>query len=311
MAAKLLRMLPLAATMLALGGCGLGRGATLGAVHLTVTRDFGAETLPASSQTLRFHGRQTVMGMLQSNYKVTTRYGGGSVQSIDGEAGGSQAGQPLDWFYYVNGIEASKGASETNMHGGDSVWWDLHDWSQAEQTQAVVGSFPEPFLHGIDGKRLPVRIECARPTSEPCKTTVARLRAIGVVTALALLGTAESTDTLRVVVGPWLLLRRDAAVRGMEGGPRTSGVYARFSATSNRLELLAPDGSMKRVLGAGSGLVAATAIEEGPPVWIVTGTDEAGAQLAAQSLRESVLADHFAVAVTAAGGSMPVPEVGG
>ena len=46
------------------------------------------------------------------------------------------------------------------MRGGDRVWWDRHDWSAATRVPAVVGSFPEPFVHGIDGKRLPVRVEC-------------------------------------------------------------------------------------------------------------------------------------------------------
>ena len=115
------------------------------------------------------------MRLLQRNAKVATRFGGGFVQSIDGLAGGRSAGRQLDWFYYVNGVEASRGAAATRLRGGDRVWWDRHDWSAAMRVPAVVGSFPEPFVHGIDGKRLPVRVECAAPGSAPCRQVSQRL----------------------------------------------------------------------------------------------------------------------------------------
>jgi hypothetical protein len=94
------------------------------------------------------------------NAHVSSRYAGGFVESVNGLAGGSEHGAPVDWFYFVNGVQAPKGAAATTVHPGDHVWWDLHDWSQTEQVPAVVGSFPEPFLNGLEGKRLPVRIEC-------------------------------------------------------------------------------------------------------------------------------------------------------
>ena len=83
------------------------------------------------------------------------------MQSINGLSGGEEGGQPVDWFYYVNGVQATKGAAATDVHPGDQIWWDRHDWSQAEDIPAVVGSFPEPFLNGFGGKRYPVRVECA------------------------------------------------------------------------------------------------------------------------------------------------------
>ena len=101
------------------------------------------------------------MSLLMRNAAVNTRYSGGFVEGIDGLAGGQEAGHPVDWFYYVNGVEAPKGAAATNVHAGDHIWWDRHDWSQTDSVPAVVGSFPEPFLNGIEGRRLPVRIECA------------------------------------------------------------------------------------------------------------------------------------------------------
>ncbi len=286
-------------------GCGLGAGAAPSAVQLIVTRDFGARVL-SPRRAPRVHGQETVMSLLLRNDAVTTRYGGGFVQSIDGLAGGQEAGRPVDWFYYVNGVEASKGAAATNVHPGDHIWWDRHDWSQTDDVPAVVGSFPEPFLNGIGGKRLPVRVECAAVQGDPCRTVTARLRALGVPAAIAAIGSGGGPSTLRVLVGIWTALDGDVAARGIERGPRVSGVYAGFSADGKTLTLLDQDGRAARMLTAGAGLLAATRQGEEAPVWVVTGTDAAGLELAARALQQSALRSRFAIALSAQGAT-PVP----
>jgi len=302
------RMVALAA-LCALAGCGLGPGAAPRDVQLTVTRDFGARVLHGV-RVPRVVGQETVMSLLMRNDKVKTRYGGGFVQSIDGLSGGTQAGEPIDWFYYVNGVEASKGAAATNVHPGDRIWWDLHDWSQTEDVPAVVGSFPEPFLHGMDGKRLPVRVECVELTSEPCRTVVGRLRAAGVPAAIAAIGPGDEPKTLRVLVGPWPAVRGTPATRAIERGPRASGVYARFAPNGQTLTLLDAAGRTTRTLGAGAGLVAATRYAEEAPVWVVTGTSTAGVSLAARALDEEALHSRFALALEPSGAARPVPASG-
>src|SRR5579862_3065766 len=177
----------------ALAGCGLGAGPAPSAITLTVTRDFGVHAVRMASPP-RVHGQETVMSLLMRNATVATRYGGGFVQSVDGSSGGSTGGQPSDWFYYVNGVEAPQGAASTNVHPGDHIWWDLHDWSQSDSVPAVVGSYPEPFLNGIGGKRLPVRIECATVSSVPCQMVSSRLRALGVPAAIAAIGPGDEPE---------------------------------------------------------------------------------------------------------------------
>jgi hypothetical protein len=290
----------------AFAGCGLGAGAAPSAINLTVTRDFGAQPVRSWSAP-RVHGQETVMSLLMRNATVTTRYGGGFVQSVDGSSGGDAGGQPSDWFYYVNGVEAPQGAAATNVHPGDHIWWDLHDWSETDSVPAVVGSYPEPFLNGIDGKRLPVRIECANVSSAPCQTVSSRLRALGVPAALAAIGPGDEPETLRVLVGPWTALRGDPAAHQIELGPRASGVYARFAASGATLTLLSEQGAVARALAAGAGLVAATRYGEEAPAWVVTGTDAAGVQLAAQALDKATLGDRFAVALAPGGAALPAP----
>jgi hypothetical protein len=283
--------------VLALGGCGLGAGGGVGSVTEVVTRDFGRMALPGSPATFDAPGSETAMRALERRFKVTTRYGGGFVESIDGLAGGSANGRPVDWFYYVNGIEAPKGAAGTELHGGDVIWWDHHDWSATQRVPAVVGAYPEPFAHGIDGERLPVRVECASGADADCHTVEDALDKLGVIAGEAPVGTRSGDQIIRVLVGPWPAIRSDFAARLLDRGPGASGVYARFSGDGRTLTALDPSGNAARTLGPGTGLVAATRDGDAPPVWIVTGTDAAGLAEAAKALTVDALRNKFAVAV--------------
>jgi hypothetical protein len=297
---------PALALAVILAGCGLGAGAGTGGVSLVVTRNFGDARLGAA-QAGHVAGSETVMRFLQRSFSVETRYGGGFVQAINGLAGQYGSGRRIDWFYYVNGIEAQKGAAAFRLHSGDRVWWDRHDWTAAMRVPAVVGSFPEPFLHGREGRRLPTRVDCASGAAAVCATVARRLRAIGVPAAQAALGTTTDGDTLRVVVGPWRAVGADPAARQIDGGPTVSGVYARFEAGGRRLVVLDPRGRAQRAYGSGAGLVAATRLGDQAPTWVVAGTDAAGTLAAARSFGDpSALASRFAVAA-ASGGTLPVP----
>ncbi len=295
----------------ALAGCGLGAGPAPKGVQLTVTRDFGAHVLGQAAAP-QVKGAETVMSLLVRNDKVTTKYGGGFVQSIAGQSGGQETGgDPLDWFYYVNGIEAPKGAAATNVHPGDHVWWDLHDWSQTDDVPAVVGSYPEPFLNGTEGKRLPVRVECAQAQSTPCRVVITRLRALGVPAAVAAIGSGAEPDALQVVVGRWTAVHGDPSVTSIEQGPRTSGVYARFASNGQTLTLLNGAGHPTDVLTTGAGLIAATKDVESAISWVVTGTDEVGVEHAARAFDTGSLRNRFALAVTATGTQLSVPGASG
>jgi hypothetical protein len=290
----------------ALSACGLGAGHTPGAVQLSVTSDFGARAVPRTG-SLKVSGQETVMSLLMRNYSVGTRYGGRFVQSIDGLAGDDTGAHPVDWFYYVNGVQAPKGAAATDVHRGDHVWWDRHDWSQTDDVPAVVGSYPQPFLDGFAGKRYPLRIECARVSGAACATVRARLGALGVPVASAGIAGPGAPQTLRVLVGTWPALAGSLGALGLQRGPRASGVYARFSADGRTLTPLDQDGAGQPALGAGSGLIAATREGEDAPIWMVTGTDEAGVELAARSFDRAGLAGRFAVAF-APGRAISLPQ---
>lgn len=290
-----------------LAGCGLGAGERDTEARVLVTRDFGGDELGGRiSQSVP--SSETTMRLLQRSFDVKTRFGGGFVESIDGLAGGREDGRPVDWFFYVNGIESDRGAADVDVHDGDRIWWDRHDWGATPRVPAVVGSYPEPFLHGREGKRYPVVLECADDVEAACATVSDRLGAAGAIVARQTPGTGAGRSTLRVVVGTWGDIGTDAVLAQLDRGPVVSGVYARFEDDGRSLVLLDQRGDVARTLGTGAGLVAATRFEEQAPAWAITGTDVAGVMAAARTLDEQRLHARFALAVSSAG-DVPVPLV--
>ncbi|HYB22343.1 MAG TPA: DUF4430 domain-containing protein [Solirubrobacteraceae bacterium] len=303
-------------TALALAGCGLAP-ATPTAVRLLLTREFGARVIQRRGPLKAGEG-ESVLQLLSSADAVRTNTG--AVTSIgDLTAAGApqtngsvQSAGSERWVYYVNGVQAPHWPAATSVYAGDHIWWDLHDVSRAPPTPAaIVGAFPEPFLNGIEGKRLPVRVECTSEASA-CAAVTASLRHFGVPAAIDAVGSGGAPETLRVIVGPWERIDGDLEAQSIALGPQLSGVYARFDAGGRQLVLLDAAGRPVRTLDADAGLIAATQRTKEAPVWVVTGIDEAGVELAARAFNQPTLEDRFAVAAQAAGTTaLPVPEGSG
>ena len=285
---------------LAAAGCGLGPGSGVGSVSLTVSRDYGAERLeaPLSEEAAE---SDTVMRVLDRNADISTRYGGGFVQSIDGLSAATHGGDRFDWFFYVNGVESPVGAADFSLHGGEAIWWDYRDWSAASRVPAVVGSWPEPFVHGYEGEAHRVEVVC-EGGGMACGLVRSRLKAAGASPA-----TGRSGE-IRVLVGPWARLRRDPSAAQLQGGPQVSGVFGEFVRLGGgyRLRGLDEGGEPSHDFGPEAGLVAATRRYEAPPVWLVTGATAAAVRAAAGLLDAADLRDHYAVA-TEAGRETPLP----
>ena len=292
----------------ALGGCGFGEGEEKeGGAELRVTRDFGREVLAADAvKTVRED--QTVMRLLQSRHDVDTRFGGKFVSAIDGlDAGGSR-----DWQYYVNGSWADTGAADREVEPGDVIQWDIHDWGAAQRIPAIVGAFPEPFRSGTGGERLPVRLECADTEGQSCRDVKSALTAVGGRVSTTLVGASGGQELVRVLVGRWDQIREIRTAATIEEGPEKSGVFARFTDGGKTLELLDDRGEPALTAPPGTGLVAATALEDQAVVWVVTGVDDLGVQAATAALDETSLHSAFAVAATPDGPvKVPLAEAAG
>ncbi len=285
---------------LATAGCGLGPGAGVGAVELTVTREFGAT--PMLERSLEASESDTVMRLLEGSAEISTRYGGGFVQSIDGVEADRRGGRPFDWFFYVDGIESPVGAAEYSLGGGERIWWDYRDWSATNHVPAVVGSWPAPFAQGYEGRRRSVTVEC-EGGGGVCAAVREALEGAGAAVA-----GGSPPGAIRVLVGPWARLRSDPTAALLEAGPAESGVFADFERRGQGYALvgLGPGGEVARDFGPGAGLVAATRRYEAPPVWVVTGGTPAAVRAAANLLDAAALRDHYAVA-TEEGKETPLP----
>jgi Domain of unknown function (DUF4430) len=292
-------LLCLLATVAAPAGCGLGEGEERGGdpVELAVTRDFGHERL-GTTRIESVREGETVMRMLRSEFDIETRFGGRFVQAIDGLEGQGTGGE-ADWFYFVNGVEASVGAADFELSPGDHVQWDYRDWEAAMRVPAIVGAYPEPFLHGLEGERRPVRVECEDAEAQVCRDARDALEGEGVSTSGSSLGAPGTETVTRLVVARWPEARIVRGASGLEEGPEATGVFARFDPDGRSLELLDERGEVARTVrpGDGVGVVLAMRPRDEELLWLVTALDAAGLSAGVRALGERRLRDAFAIAV--------------
>ena len=116
------------------------------------------------------------MRALASEADLETRYGGRFVQSVNGIEG--SLGEQHDWFWFVNGYEGDRSAASYTLRDGDVAWLDYRAWEREGEARVVVGAFPEPFVHGYEGKTVSrsgskAREACARfaRTSAPTRSS--------------------------------------------------------------------------------------------------------------------------------------------
>lgn len=287
-------------------GCGLGPGAAdRGEATLTVTRDYGVE--PVIGAVLDDPGEsETVLRALDREAEITTRHGGGFVQSIEGIAGGTEGGRSFDWFFYVNGIESAVGAAEAGVRPGDRVWWDHHDWTDVMRVPAAVGSFPQPFESAFVASGEPIEIGCAA-TGRACETARSALEREGIEAEVVAVAKAGAGERPRLLVGELGALATDRTARFVLDGPEASGVFARAAGEGEESELELLDAELEVREGGELGLIAATAAGDRAPTWVITGTDRGLVAAAAELLDAAALRDRFALAVDSGGQKIPVP----
>jgi Domain of unknown function (DUF4430) len=250
------------------------------AAGLVISEDSGARV----RKTERVAPGQTVMAALQGVADVSTRYGGRFVQSIDGTAGSLDRGE--DWLYFVNGVEADVGAADWKLRDGDTAWWDYRRWHLYPNVPAVVGSWPEPFVHGA--RSTPTAVAADPPLDQA-------LRAAGAPIA-------DGAAPYRVLVGADRDLRaRDADWRRAEDSPRTSGLTAWIHGSA--VFRFDAEGNDNVAVPEGKAVAAATRTADGGVVLAVTGVDAASAQAAAAAIAKdpALLAHRYAVVFDGAG----------
>jgi Domain of unknown function (DUF4430) len=188
------RALSALVALVLLAGCGGSAGGEEGTAQLWVTRDRGAELLVEAE----VDAGQTLIRALASEADVETRYGGRYVQSVNGLEGSLEAQR--DWFWFVNGYEGDRSAASYRLRDGDVAWLDYRSWQREGEARVVVGAYPEPFLHGYDGRRRTAAVRYAAGQEERARDLAAEIGADSVEP----LGTAvpAGANVLEVQAGP-------------------------------------------------------------------------------------------------------------
>jgi len=153
-------------------------------ITIIATEDFGTSIL--FDEELIIESGESTMDVLQKVATVTTTYGGGYVGSINGIKSqySSENGEKEDWLYFINGMLASVGASQYKPHPGDIIHWDFHDWSSNRAVTAIIGDYPEPFIHGYNGKTAETSILYAEEFYEPAFELQQSLENYGISTSM-------------------------------------------------------------------------------------------------------------------------------
>jgi hypothetical protein len=225
------RLGALLAGLFLLAACS-GGGGEEGTATLWVTRGGASEVL----HEVEVPAGLTVLQALEGEAEVATRYGGRFVQAIDGLEGSLVAGR--DWFYFVNGYEADRGAADYRLRDGDVVWWDFRAWRGRREQPVVVGAFPEPFLHGYGGKTRPAAVRYGDPSLEQDARVLAKLLGADSV-APSSSPVPDSANLLRLELGA---ARFDARLR--DG--TSAGAPVEFVLTGAAAARLARDPSLAR-----------------------------------------------------------------
>ncbi len=266
------------------------RPATDTAVKIAVTQNFGEKLI--FEQSLNIKENTSALDALKQAAPVETSYGGGFVSGINGirsrYAGGVTARE--DWFFYVNGLISNVGASDYVLQPGDTEQWDFHSWSLHSFTPAVIGHFPEPFLHGYSGKTRPTVIVYTDKFREEAKNLERKLGELGAHAVgskeFSALSPSEKENSNLILIGTPDV----EAISELNRHWKQLGFFAYFADVN--LAVLNASGAVANNYGSGAGLIQATQNPWNPNgigagenvVWLVSGTDETGVKAAIDAL---------------------------
>ncbi|WP_026911755.1 hypothetical protein [Patulibacter minatonensis] len=311
----------LVASVLAVAGvAGCGQIDEKGAgVRVLITSDDGAKVL-LDRRAVKASDDEPAIQVLQRATTVRADAAGTVSELAGARATGGRA-----WTLWVNGSPVRSGAlkatgEDVNLQKlptldtvrtakvseGDTIWMDLGPRSPVV-ARGVVGTFPEPFLHGQEGKRWPVRVECGEERAQSCRMVRDALVRYGIPAVTNLVRSSYNPESARIAVGTWAQLRDDPSIGLSERGAPASGIPIVPAKDGRSLGLTDAGGKVVRTLGPGTGAIFASRWRDEPPSWAVTGTDDAGVLRAAGALDETVLKNHFAVGVGSDGSVASVP----
>lgn len=268
-----------------------GKTAFTGKVKLLVTKDFGNETL--FEKKVEIKEDRTVIDLLKANLEITTKWDGDFVNGINGleSENGGVSGNRFDWFYYINGICADVGAAGYELNPGDIVWWDYHAWkSMGSANSAVIGCFPEPFIHGYRGNVGTTTIITSEENNSLANDVQKALEKNGVT---SIESKTLNEDFLQnrqgptIVMGEWSELKELTYLEKLNKAYKKTGTNVHF--TDKGLELLDYSGKAARTVTESAGVIVSTGAGLGDesPLWLIVGNNREGLEQAVEVLVEN------------------------
>ena len=265
-------------------------------VNLIVTTGFGHKKVFAKN--VGMVKDEVGMEVLFRNLDIQTAYGGGFVNAINGIESkytfftGDERKEE-DWFYWVNGILAPIGVAEYRPKPGDVIWWDYHDWSITMFIPAVIGSYPQPFKSGFQGKNPGTVILYTSPYANEAEKLKKSLQKQGVTQIdigkydAALI---ENPKKYYIVLGVWNDLVAQSNITNSKGKEinlmkdineknKFVGVNSKFE--GGKVHALNFKGETVSSYEQGGAIYAyAAGIGSTKPIWMITGTDDEGFKMA-------------------------------
>lgn len=210
---------------------------------------------------------------------------------------------------YLNGVVAAAGAKELAYPGDRAAWLSRDPSDPAATPSGIVGLFPAPFSTRFTAKRrlYPALEQCADLPSAGCKAVSAAFVKNDLRISRSNLQDTALTTAVRVYVGPWTALRgafkrgRLNAALAIEQPAEQNGYGVQLAGNGSQVIPGAKFGEASDLgeYGAGTGVIFAFSDSLGLPIWVVTGTDDAGVVRAAGALDQDTLSGRVAAVVPA------------
>lgn len=208
--------LVLASGLVLAPGCVTFYGSGEVPVRVLVTRDVGTQVLADENVTLPEGA--SAMDALREVADVSTRYGGGFVQAIDGLES-RYPDRKLDWFYHVDTRLADVGAAQHTLEPGQLVVFDYRPWNRSMALGHVLAgldawpvdlddptfsreAFADRQAEGEQAARLYARVHGANLTLLDARGEPARTLPAPWLLAHAVDGPGEDPRILLVASGP-------------------------------------------------------------------------------------------------------------
>ncbi len=279
-------------------------------VRIVATRDFGRELM--FDERLELPLGSSAMAALQKVAEVVTDYGGGFVDAIDGVRSGFTGSEKTkrDWFIYINGIQSNVGALDYSLQPGDVEHWDYHDWGFQQSIPAVIGAFPEPFLHGFDGMKRPTVVVYSDNLIKEAQELQDGLVSLGVsdisITSAGGLTVSDREASNLILLGT----ADNELILELNRNWKKLGLFAYFE--NGNLVVLDARGEIDSTYRAAAGLIQAAQNPWNPwgtgacenVVWMITGTDEEGVKTAIDAVLNHPAQLQYAFAAVIASGEI-------